>query len=687
MILEQAPESAAAPSRKLLPVMPWVLSAKSTSALSDQAAQLARFLEQHSELDPHDVAYSLVTTRASFEHRAVVVGADRDEFLRGLAAISSSRPAPNVVTGRAIATGGNVFVFPGQGSQWTGMAVELLDFAPAFADQMRLCDAAFTEFVDWSLLDAVRGGVGSGSLDRVDVVQPVLFAVMVSLAAQWRALGVHPDAVLGHSQGEIAAAYVAGALSLRDAAKVVTLRSMAISAIAGTGGMVSISRPAEEVHALITPWAQALSIAAQYCPSSTVVTGDAAALDELMVACERDDLPVPDSVDYASHSADVEALRETLHESLGGLGRGPAKSSSFPRSPVPGWTRSCWTPTTGSPICGSRCYSNRLSGGRASTVIAPSSNPAASGTDRRRPGNTRGLRQRPQCGWDTSTQRRRNAAVLAVGCRGPRTREIPQLGKLVQRHRRVSHRITHLCLPTQALLDGSRAGISRREQSRRQRPEHPLLGAFVAQADSDETIFTGRLSLASHPWLVDHKVHGIVLLPGAAMVELALYAGDRVGCPRVDQLVLQAPLIVGERGDVAVQVIVGAQDESGERPVRIYSRIDRLGVDQAWTRHAGGILSPIPDVTLKEESAEWPPEGAEPIDVSEAYPKLALRGYEYGPAFRGLCSVWRRGAEVFVEAALPEAARDDASRFCLHRDRLTRSCTELPPAASSQNRT
>ena len=198
--------------------------------------------------------YSLVTTRASFDHRAVAVGAERDELLSGLAAIASGAPAPNVVTGRAAATGGTVFVFPGQGSQWAGMAVELLDSAPAFADQMRRCDAAFTEFVDWSLLEVVRGGAGSASLDRVDVVQPVLFAVMVSLAAQWRALGIQPDAVLGHSQGEIAAAYVAGALSLRDAAKVVTLRSKAISAIAGTGGMVSIPWPVERVRAFIEPW-------------------------------------------------------------------------------------------------------------------------------------------------------------------------------------------------------------------------------------------------------------------------------------------------------------------------------------------------------------------------------------------------------------------------------------------------
>jgi acyl transferase domain-containing protein len=221
--------------------------------------------------------------------------------------------------GGAIETGGTVFVFPGDGSQWRGMAVELLDSSTAFADEMRLCDAALAEFVDWSLLEVVRRGIGS-ALDRVDVVQPVLFAAMVSLAAQWRALGIQPDAVLGHSHGEIAAAYVAGALSLRDAAKIVSFRSKAISSIAGTGGMVSIPLPIRQASVLIRLWEQSISVAAQNGPSSTVVTGDASALDDLVAACERDAVPatrIP--VDHSSHSARVEELRETLRDSLSGL--------------------------------------------------------------------------------------------------------------------------------------------------------------------------------------------------------------------------------------------------------------------------------------------------------------------------------------------------------------------------------
>ncbi len=220
-----------------------------------------------------------------------------------------------------LGTGGTVFVFPGHGSHWTRSAAELLDSAPAFAEEMRRCDAAFLEIADWSLLEAVRGGAGSPCLDRVDALQAALFAVTVSLAAHWRdALGIHPDAVLGHSQGEIAAAYVAGGLSLQDAAKVIALRSRALSAIAGSGGMVAIRWPAERVLELIEPWHQSISVAAHNGPSSTVITGYAAALDELMAGCERDHVPAARlPVGYTSHTTQVEPLRETLRETLSGL--------------------------------------------------------------------------------------------------------------------------------------------------------------------------------------------------------------------------------------------------------------------------------------------------------------------------------------------------------------------------------
>ncbi|WP_428341832.1 type I polyketide synthase [Mycobacterium sp.] len=666
LILEQAPAELAplelAPKRP--PVVPWVLSAKSASALTEQAARLQRFVEQHTDADPNDVAYSLVTTRASFDHRAVVVG-QHDELLSGLAAIASGACAPNVVTGKATVAGRTVFVFPGQGSQWTGMAAELLDTAPAFADQMLCCDAAFAEFVDWSLLKAVRGG--SPSLDRVDVVQPVLFAVMVSLAAQWRALGIQPDAVLGHSQGEIAAAYVGGALSLRDAAKVVCLRSKAISTIAGSGGMVSIQQPVERVYPLIEPWDQSISVAAQNGPSSTVVTGNAAALDELMAVCERDEVPatrIP--VDYASHSAQLEELRETLRESLSGLQARSGDVTFISAVTGAGLDTSCldgdyWFANVRQPVLFEQAVRWASEHGYH-TFIESSPHPVLTagiqetlddygdehsvvGTLRRNEG---GMRRFLLSAAEAHVYGKSPNWVSMFDDAGACSIDLPTYP--FQRKR-------YWLDSAPESVDASSLGVAT--------ADHPLLGAIVAQADSEEIIFTGRLSLASHPWLTNHKVHDVMLVPGAAMVELALHAGDHAGCPRVDELVLQAPLIVGEHCGVAVQVIVGAWRDSGERSIRIYSRIDD-GVHRRWTRHAIGVLSPVSASSDTAQIEPWPPAGAEPIDVSELYAQLAALGYQYGPAFRGLHSSWRRGAEVFVEAELPEQTKADASRFGLH---------------------
>nr|WP_116214357.1 type I polyketide synthase [Streptomyces olivoreticuli] len=321
VIVEQAPaeEPAAAEEPTRQPgVLPWVLSAKGEAALRAQAAKLLDRLGADTGARPVDVGYSLAVTRSALERRAAIVGEDRDELLAGLATLAEGGMAPGVVQGSAV--GGQVaFVFPGQGSQWVGMAVGLLDASPVFAARIEECAAALAEFCDWSLVDVLRGVEGAPSLERVDVVQPVLFSVMVSLAELWRSFGVRADAVVGHSQGEIAAACVAGILSLEDAARVVALRSQAIGRVlAGKGGMVSVALPVSEVRERIAAWGESrISVAAVNGPSSVVVSGEPEALDELIASCEADEVrarKVP--VDYASHSAQVELLREELGELL-----------------------------------------------------------------------------------------------------------------------------------------------------------------------------------------------------------------------------------------------------------------------------------------------------------------------------------------------------------------------------------
>ncbi|MGV9855389.1 type I polyketide synthase, partial [Streptomyces sp. NPDC003442] len=324
-ILEQAPEAEAAETAEAEvadgPVT-WVVAAKSNDAVLAQAEQLRDFVAERPELRAADVAHSLATTRSAFQYRAAVTGTGREELLERLAALAEGTKAPGVVRASAIeAPGRSVFVFPGQGAQWMGMAVDLLESSPVFTEAMAECETALSAYVDWSLTDVLRGAEGAPGFDRVDVVQPVLFAVMVSLAKLWRSVGIEPDAVMGHSQGEIAAACVAGALSLEDAAKVVTLRSQAIAAgLAGRGGMVSVGLPVDQAKERIAAWDGAISVAAVNGPGSVVVSGDAGALDEMVERLEGEEIRVRRvPVDYASHSAHVEAIHEELLKVLAGI--------------------------------------------------------------------------------------------------------------------------------------------------------------------------------------------------------------------------------------------------------------------------------------------------------------------------------------------------------------------------------
>ncbi|MEU1803531.1 type I polyketide synthase, partial [Streptomyces sp. NPDC019937] len=330
-ILEQAPADEPEAQPETRPendgVLPWVLSGRNEAALRAQAAKLLAHLDATPTWHMADVGHSLATTRAAFGRRAVLVGSERDDFARGLDALARGQVLPNLVQGASI--GGNAtFVFPGQGSQWVGMAVGLLDASPVFSARIDECADALAEFTDWSLVEVLRGAEGAPSLERVDVVQPVLFSVMVSLAELWRSLGVRPSAVVGHSQGEIAAACVAGILSLRDAARVVALRSQAIGRVlAGKGGMVSVALPVSEVRERIAAWGEErVSVAAVNGPSAVVVSGEPAALDELVASCEADGVRarrVP--VDYASHSAQVDLLRDELLKLLAPVRPQPAQ--------------------------------------------------------------------------------------------------------------------------------------------------------------------------------------------------------------------------------------------------------------------------------------------------------------------------------------------------------------------------
>ena len=648
---------------------PWVLSGRSEQALRDQARQLTVFLRDQPDFAIGDIAFSLATTRTHFEHRAAITGSSREEYVRSLEALASGGAASGLVQAVAgSSVGRTVFVFPGQGSQWVGMAAGLLDESVVFASLMEECAGALGRFVDWDLLDVVRGRDGAPSLERVDVVQPALFAVMVSLAGLWRSHGVEPDAVLGHSQGEIAAAYVAGALSLEDAARVVALRSKAITALAGHGGMVAVSLPADRLREFLTPWAGRVSVAAVNGPVSAVVSGEPQALAEVLAACEAGGVRarrIP--VDYASHSAQVESLRDELLDVLAPVtpGGGSVPLYSTVTGAVmdtAGMGAEYWYRNLRQSVEFEDATRALLEDGHT-TFIECSPHPVltiglqetAESTDNQ--AAVLGTLRRDEGGLDCF------AAALAEAHIHGVTVDWPAL------HAGTGSR--RIDLPTYPFqhhrywLTPSTAGVMDLSSAGQRSVDHPLLGAALQLADGDRFLLTGRLSLETHGWLADHSVCGTVLLPGTAFAELAIRAGDEAGCGVVEELALEAPLALPETGGVQIQVWVAEPDDLGNRSFEIFSQMENDTADPSWTRHAAGLMS----ASGQEgdfELVQWPPAGGDPFEgITALYDRLAERGYGYGPSFQGLRRAWRRGKEVFAEVSLPDQ-QFSADSFNVH---------------------
>ncbi|MER7794330.1 amino acid adenylation domain-containing protein, partial [Streptomyces sp. NPDC097640] len=646
VIVEQPPgdtEDAAEDEPVAPPPLPVVLSGVTEAALRSQARRLLHWMEARPELIPADVGLSTVTTRSALEHRGVVIAGDRAELLRDLTALAEDRPSPRVVEGAVAPESGVVWVFPGQGAQWAGMARELRAFSPVFAARMDACEEALSGLVDWSLREVIDD---EAALTRVDVVQPALWAVMVSLAELWRSAGLVPSAVVGHSQGEIAAACAAGGLSLEDGARVVALRSKALLELAGEGGMVSLARSADETRALLDPWDGRISVVALNGPRSTVVSGEPEALDALLAHCEREGIRarrIP--VDYASHSAHVEKIRDRILHDLAGIS---PRSGALPfHSTLTGEVLD----TTA--LDAAYWYQNLRNTVRFESVI--------------RDLLTEGYRTFVECsphpvltvGIEETALQADHDVVVAGSLRRNEDSARQFLLSMAELHTQgVPVDWSHLFegtgartveLPTYAF----------QPRNYWLKPRRPLLSTSVELADGDRTVLTGRLSLRACPWLADHRVRGRAVVPGTALLEMALHTGYAV-----DELTHQAPVILPEEGDVEIQLLVGPADDGGHRPLRLYAR----GPETDWRLHATGALAEAdgPVAAAAPAIGAWPPAAAERVDLTSWYEDLAAQGLEYGPGFRGLRALWRRGGELFAEVALAAPNRPALLDAALH---------------------
>jgi acyl transferase domain-containing protein len=693
--------------------MPWILSGRGESHLRAQAERLLARVECDRDLSPLDVAFSL-TRRSELEDRAVIVGDHRDGLRAPLDALAGGRSNVGMVKGRTgPGTAGRVaFVFPGQGSQWVGMAGELLGRSPVFSRSIEECAEALAPFVDWSLVDVLRDEHELGLSDRVDVVQPVLFAVMVSLAKLWQACGVQPDAVVGHSQGEIAAVCVAGGLSLEHAARIVSLRSRALMALSGEGGMASVALSESELASRLEQLGVELSLAAVNGSASVVVSGARDALSELVARCEGEGVKAREiPVDYAAHSAQVERIREELLAACAAIvprsGDVPFYSSvtgglldtagldaeywyrnlretvRFDRATQALLEDGCRTAIEVSPhpvlLLGMQETADRVSSvgtpAKADRALAESA--PGEWLDRTKLGAIGSLR-RGEGGVRRFLLSLGEAWARGVGVEwtslfeGCGARRVPLPAYAFQRER--------YWLP-------ANSGVEDLMSVGRSRSDHPLVRSAVELADGRGWLFTGRLSLETHPWLSDHALMGTALLPGAAFLELALHAADRVGCASICELTIEAPLVLEEEVGVQLQIVVGELHDDGRRTIGIHSRREvdgeRAGDAEEWVRHAGGELSTSSSGSggslgmstgMDSRGVEhafasggaWPPAGAVDLPLDGLYDRLAGAELEYGHAFQGLRAVWRRGEELFAEVALAEEQQAEARLFGVH---------------------
>ncbi|WP_217266834.1 type I polyketide synthase, partial [Mycobacterium avium] len=562
----------------------------------------------------------------------------------------------SIIRGVATPAGKTVFVFPGQGSQTLGMGRQLHAGYPVFAEAF---DAVVAE-LDRHLLRPLRDviwGDDENVLNSTEFAQPALFAVEVALFRLLESWGVRPDFVMGHSIGELSAAHVAGVLSLQNAAVLVAARGRFMQALPEGGAMIAVQATEAQVRPLLGP---DVGIAAVNGPAAVVISGDHDAAVAIAERLRAEGHRVHRlSVSHAFHSP----LMEPMIDEFGTVAAGLA--SDKPVIPI-------ISNLTGQPAAddfGSPEYWKRHV--RDAVRFADSVRFAQSA------GATRFLEVGPSSGLTAAIEETlADAPVVTVSAlRKDRPEPVALVNAVAQGwvcgmdvDWRGALGTGHLVdLPTYAFdrrrfwLSGDGAASDAAGLGLAA-GDHALLGAVVELPASGGVLLTGRLSSASQGWLADHAVGGVVLFPGAGFVELAIRAGDEVGCGIIDELNLAAPLVLPAGGSVAIQVVIDGPDDSGARAVSVFSRAD---AGAGWLLHAEGVLRAGSAQPATDLSA-WPPVGAVPVDLGDGYEQLAERGYRYGPAFRGLTSMWRRGDEIFAEVNLPTDAGVSTTGFGVH---------------------
>jgi acyl transferase domain-containing protein/acyl carrier protein len=666
------------------------LSARAPEALAEMArAYLA--LARTDDLNLRDVCYSANVRKTHHDHRLAIVAHSRAELGDQLQAFLDNEIRPNVADGEQSSASVRklVFVFPGQGSQWLGMGRQLMEQEPFFKSALARCEAAIRQHVAWSLMAELAAEASRSRLGEIDVVQPCLFAIQVALAELWQHWGFAPDAVVGQSMGEIAAAHVAGALSLEDAAQIICRRSLLLKRVSGRGGMAVVGLSYEAAQQALARFGDHLSIAVSSSPTSTVIAGDTEPLQEMMQALKSAGVFCQQvNVDVASHSPQMDALRDDLLEALAGINPQPAAIPVY--STVTGdvahdltFDAEYWAANLRRPVLFSRAVQSLLNSGHNS-FIELSPHPLLSSPIQQAAPHT-GQEALVLCSLRHDEDERAVmlgsvGALYAAGYAVEWARLHPAGGRFIQPPLYPWQRERFWLGPEETKAHRSNAGMA---------PDHLLATAsYQSAADPGVRFWEFSLSTDAFPFLKDHSVQGVVVLPAAAYMEMAIAAGRSLFAE--GELVLErvdfkkALTLTGEAR--IVQLVIASQT-SGKATFEFFSRESAEGQD-SWTLHATG--------TIRVAEVEAPPM-AQPIEEikprcnyifsqSHHYESLAKRGLQYGPCFQGVKRLWKDDGMALAEINLPQAAARKASRYHIH-PALLDSCFQALAATLPMDQT
>ncbi|MGH7311990.1 MAG: type I polyketide synthase, partial [Candidatus Rokuibacteriota bacterium] len=693
-VVEEAPAASPSSLAGELPGSHLVpLSAHTPEALRAMARAWVTFLSGEREESPslEDLSYTASARRTHHDHRLAVVARSRAELVEHLQAFIQDETRPGLSSGRRLADRQRkvVFVFPGQGSQWVGMAQALMTQEPVFRAALEECDQVMRRFTGWSLLEELGADETRARLDQLDVVQPALFAVQVALATLWRSWGVEPAAVVGHSMGEVAAAHIAGVIGLDEAARIICRRSQIVRRRAsGKGGMAVVELPADAVRSLLAGYDDRLTVAAHNGPTTTVVSGDPVALEELRESVERQGAFFQlVKVDYASHSAQMEPLRAELLEALEGIGsRRPSvpmlSTVTAQYSEGVECDSQYWIRNIRDPVLFIQAIET-LARDRHDIFLEVSPHPILTGAI------ADCLRHAGRDGTALPSLRRgEDGRVSLLGSLG----SLYTLGYPVDWTRLHGSRGRVVPLPSypwqrerfwldQKITTGSRGGRGGRR----------LLGEQLVSAVQVGMHFWEReLSVRDIPYLGDHRVQEFPVLPAAAYLEMALAAAVEAFGPGphvLEKVRFEKALFLSENEPKTVQLVVAAQ--MGGATFQLLSRdTSSIGAQATWTRHGAGAIRFGDAVAPASAGASESPatiQGRCPESVAgpDLYQAVRARGLHYGPSFQGLERLWRRDGEAIGRVRASIEVESTARAYSIH-PALLDACFQVVAGALSQ---